>query len=267
MPGPVFKNGNGAHAGFIQWDDSAKKPTRPEDDMQGSAIRGNSEPASDADIVRLICSGDRRAFELLMRRHNRRLYRTARSILRDDAEAQDALQEAYLLAFRNMAKFRGDASLSTWLTRIVVNSAIARSRKMSRRAEIIDIGGEPDWDRDTVEESMQAEASQQPEQTVERAELRHLIEKRIDALPQAFRTVFMLRAVEEMSVEDTAACLGIPEATVRTRYFRARGLLRESLAREMDQAVDGAFSFDGTRCDRIVSGVLARLDDAPACPG
>ncbi|MFL6718162.1 MAG: RNA polymerase sigma factor [Burkholderiaceae bacterium] len=235
--------------------------------MPGSVLKHNSEPVSDADIVRRIADGDRHAFELLMRRHNRPLYRTARSILRDDVEAQDALQEAYLLAFRNIGKFRGESSLATWLTRIVVNSAIARSRKMSRRAQIIEIGVEPDWDEETAETPMHSQASHQPEQSAERAELRRIIEQRIDDLPEAFRTVFMLRAIEEMSVEDIAASLGIPEATVRTRYFRAKGLLRESLARELDYALEGTFSFDGARCDRIVAGVLAMLDDAPTEPG
>jgi RNA polymerase sigma-70 factor (ECF subfamily) len=106
------------------------------------------------------------------------------------------------------------------------------------------------------------EATEQPEQAMERKEMRRLIETKIDDLPESFRTVFMLRAVEEMSVEDTAACLGIPEATVRTRYFRAKGLLRESLSREIDFALEDAFSFDGARCDRIVAGVLARLGGA-----
>ena len=114
---------------------------------------------------------------------------------------------------------------------------------------------------------MDCQASQQPEQSAQRAELRRIIEKKIDDLPEAFRTVFMLRAVEEMSVEDVAASLGIPEATVRTRYFRAKGLLRESLARELDYALEGAFSFDGARCDRIVAGVLARLDEVRPKPG
>jgi RNA polymerase sigma-70 factor (ECF subfamily) len=235
--------------------------------MPGSVLNQKSEPVSDADIVRGIAAGDRHAFELLMRRHNRPLYRTARSILRDDAEAQDALQEAYLLAFRNIGKFRGESSLSTWLTRIVVNSAIGRSRKMSRRAEIIEIGAEPDWEKDAAGQAMHGQSSQQPEQSAQRAELRRIIEKRIDDLPEAFRTVFMLRAIEEMPVEEVAASLGIAEATVRTRYFRAKGLLRESLARELDYALEGAFSFDGVRCDRIVAGVLARLNHVPTEPG
>ena len=192
---------------------------------------------------------DLAAFEQLMRRHNRALYRTARSIVRDDAEAEDVLQEAYLLAFRGMDSFRGESSIATWLTRIVINEAIARSRKKGRLAEIIELDGE----------TMMDEHNERPEQALLRSEARRLIEQKIDGLPAAFRTVFVLRALEEMTVEEIAACLEIPEATVRTRYFRARGLLREALSRELDVALEDAFAFDGARCDRIVASVLARL--------
>jgi RNA polymerase sigma-70 factor, ECF subfamily len=188
-------------------------------------------------------------FEQLMRRHNRALYRTARSIVKDDAEAEDVLQEAYLLAFRAMENFRGESSIGTWLTRIVINQAIARSRKRSRMADIIQLDGEAAMD----------EHHEQPEQALLRSQARRLIERKIDGLPDAFRTVFVLRALEEMTVEETAACLDIPQATVRTRYFRARGLLREALSRELDVALEDAFAFDGARCDRIVANVLERL--------
>jgi RNA polymerase sigma-70 factor (ECF subfamily) len=227
--------------------------------MADSAVRKDASGLADADILARIAAGDMAAFELLMRRYNRPLYRAARSIVRDDADAEDVLQEAYLLIFRNLGKFRGEASLSTWLTRIVVNEAIARSRKNGRTAEIIRFGSDPEADELPAEAVMSHQESEQPEQAAERSQVRRLIEKRIDALPEAFRVVFVLRALEEMTVEETAACLDIPDATVRTRYFRAKGLLRESLARDLDVALDGAFSFDGARCDRIVAGVLARL--------
>jgi RNA polymerase sigma-70 factor, ECF subfamily len=214
----------------------------------------------DQELVRLITTGDHRAFECLTRRYNRVLFRTARSIVKEDAEAEDVLQESYLQAYRAFDKFRGESSLSTWLTRIVVNEAIARLRKTRRRAEVIQLVDEPLLDQNAVENPMSDTPMEQPEQAAMRAEARRLIEKKIDALPDAFRTVFVLRAVEEMSVEETAACLGIPEATVRTRFFRAKGLLREALAREYDAAIESAFSFDGERCDRIVANVLARLD-------
>lgn len=220
--------------------------------MLSNAIRAVDSSTTDADIVRLVADGDERAFVALMRRHNRALYRTARSIVKDDAEAEDVLQEAYLLAFRAMKNFRGDAKLSTWLTRIVVNEALARVRKTNRRGEVIVLNGDAEAD-------MQEAASGQPDCAAERAEARRLLERNIDRLPDAFRSVFVLRALEEMSVEETAACLGIPEATVRTRFFRARGLLREAMSREIDGAYEDAFSFDGERCDRIVAGVLDRV--------
>ena len=209
---------------------------------------------SDNDISRRIAAGDTAAFELMMRRHNRALYRTARSILKDDAEAEDA----YLLAYRNMDKYRGESSLATWLTRIVVNEAIARSRKSNRRAEIIQLVGD-DESFDATEPDMHDASNEQPERAAMRADARRLLEQKIDELPAAFRTVFVLRALEEMTVEETASCLSIPEATVRTRFFRARSMLRESLSREFDFALEGAFGFDGERCDRIVARTLARL--------
>lgn len=218
----------------------------------------------DAEIARRVAAGDGDAFHFLMRRYNQTLYRAARSILKDDAEAEDAVQEAYLLAYRAMSRFRGDAKLSTWLVRIVVNEAIARSRKRSRRAEVIRLDGETESGSEAVEVTMNETPSEQPEQSVLRAETRRLLEKKIDELPDAFRTVFVLRALEEMTVEEAAVALDIPEATVRTRFFRARGLLREALAREIDFAFEDAFAFAGGRCDRIVAGVLARLKDLQA---
>ena len=229
--------------------------------MQAVPAKSAAKHLSDTELVQGIAAGDQGAFELLMRRYNRPLYRTARSILKDDSEAEDVLQEAYLLAYKGIAKFRGESSLATWLTRIVVNEAIARSRKTNRRAEIIQLGAEPDQDNRVAEAHMDQAGIEQPEHAALRAEARRLIEKKIDALPNAFRTVFMLRALEEMTVEETAACLNIPEATVRTRYFRAKSLLREALSREIDFAFEEAFSFDGARCDRIVVGVLARLNN------
>jgi RNA polymerase sigma-70 factor (ECF subfamily) len=215
---------------------------------------------SDAELARRIASHDQNAFVLLMRRHNQLLYRTARSILRDDAEAEDALQDAYLQAYRAIDQFRGDAKLATWLTRIVINESIARSRKTARRAEVMQLhlGAEPaDY---PTEATMEPGASESPESGAMRAETRKLLEESIDALPDVFRTVFVLRALEEMSGEEVAACLDIPEATVRSRFFRARSMLRAALEQDVDLAFEQAFSFDGARCDRIVAGVLARLN-------
>jgi RNA polymerase sigma-70 factor (ECF subfamily) len=201
-----------------------------------------------------ICA-EHQAFAQLMRRHNQRLFRTARAILRDDAEAEDALQEAYLQAYRALPGFRGDAQISTWLVRIVANEALTRLRRRQRGAQVFALAPDEHFVESLVDESNAA----QPERGAERAQSLRLIESKIDALPDAFRTVFVLRAMEELTVEEAAAALAIPPATVRTRYFRARALLREALARELDLALEDAFTFAGARCDRIVAGVLARL--------
>jgi RNA polymerase sigma-70 factor (ECF subfamily) len=210
----------------------------------------------DDELAARVAAREEAAFRLLMRRYNQKLFRTARAILRDDAEAEDALQEAYLQAFRSIGGFRNDAKLSTWLVRIVVNVALARLRKLRRGAEVIPIETGPEGD---CCDQVVDEAAQQPERETLRSEARRIIESKIDELPGAFRTVFMLREVEEMTVEEAAQALGIPEATVRTRHFRAKALLRASLAAEIDVAIEGAFAFLGERCDRIVEGVMARL--------
>jgi RNA polymerase sigma-70 factor (ECF subfamily) len=162
--------------------------------------------------------------------------------------------------------FRGDSSLATWLTRIVMNAALMRRRKSGRMAEVIELGAEPAMDEmAAVRDPAGSGQPEQPEQAALRSQARGLIEAKIDGLPEVFRTVFILRAVEELSVEETGRVLEIPEATVRSRYFRARGMLREALARELDFALDDAFGFDGERCNRIVANVMARLrerDDA-----
>ena len=221
-----------------------------------------AEVPTDAALVERIVRGDAHAFETVMRRYNRRLYRLARATLRDDGEAEDALQDAYLQAYRSMHQFRGDAALPTWLSRLVLNACFARLRRNQRRAARVPTlaPGTP-LDLDTMID----DHSEGPAEAALRAELRELLERRIDALPEEFRTVFMLRSVEEMSVEETAQCLGIPEATVRSRHFRARTLLRESLAREIDDAQRDVFTFGGAHCDRVVSAVLAAIrTDGPA---
>jgi len=222
----------------------------------------------DLDLARRIGERDERAFEAVMRAHNRMLFRLARSILKDDAEAEDALQEAYLAGYRNIATFRGGARLSTWLARIVINEAYGRLRKRPRMASVVPL--EPAaWSGDhggsRLEEGIMAdETVERPEAAAMRTQVRRMLERRIDELPEQFRTVFVLREVEELSVEETAACLDLPPATVRTRAFRARALLRDSLSREIDAATVDAFGFAGERCDRIVANVLraARVFDA-----
>jgi RNA polymerase sigma-70 factor (ECF subfamily) len=225
-------------------------------------------PPDDQDLVRRIVRRDEAAFETLMRRHNGALYRVARSILGNDADAEDALQEAYIAVYLHVASFRGDAKVLTWLTRIVVNEALARRRSHLRDRSVVPFGERRETSSGEDLDAL-VSALESPESATIRADMRRLLERRIDALPVAYRTVFMLREVGELSAEETAACLSIPEATVRTRHFRARGLLRESLARDLDLATGDVYSFGGERCSRLISRVLARcrslgLDPRPA---
>jgi RNA polymerase sigma-70 factor, ECF subfamily len=222
--------------------------------------------ADDPELVRRIAKHDEAAFETVMRRHNGALYRLARAILKNTADAEDVLQESYLSAYCHIADFRAEAKLSTWLTRIVVNQALAR-RRSRRRSRIVVPFSQLHADERIYPEPVGADDSaESPEQSTSRAEISSLLERKIEGLPLAFRTVFMLREVDELSSAETAECLSITEATVRSRLFRARGLLRESLARELDMATGDVFHFGGEHCDRIVAGVLARLRGA-AKPG
>ena len=195
------------------------------------------------------------AFEAVMRQHNGRLFRVARAILKDDAEAEDALQDAYLEAYRHLGEFRGDAQLSTWLTRIVVNQSLMRLRRQKRERVVVPFDGPEEREEVDVAD----ENAELPSSAAMRAEVRRVLERRIDELPVAFRTVFVMREVEDMTVDETAECLGIPPATVRTRLFRARSLLRTALARDVDSATVDVFGFAGARCDRIVAAVLSRI--------
>jgi RNA polymerase sigma-70 factor (ECF subfamily) len=234
-----------------------------QEEMKGTM---SPEPAAklaaldDPELAARVAREDHGAFEALMRRYNSRLFRVARAILRDDAEAEDALQDAYLDAYRHIGEFRGGSRLGTWLTRIVINHALMRLRRRRRDRVVVpfekrgpDEPG-PDW----TEAFVADEETESPSALLLRDETRRLLERRIDDLPVAFRTVFVMREIEDMTVQETADCLGIPTATVRTRLFRARALLREALARDLDAATAGVFAFAGDRCDRIVAGVLAR---------
>src|SRR5688572_29840240 len=224
--------------------------------MTTKTLRRTVEHLTDTELIEAVREGDLRALETLMRRHNRTLYRTARAILGDDAEAEDAVQEAYLRAYRGLASFRGEAKLSTWLVRIAANEALMRRRRRARTAAVVplDAAAVPSEEWSTVMSDRPG-----PEHDAARAEMRTIIEARIDSLPEGYRAVFVLRALEELTVEETAAVLEIPEATVRTRFFRARALLRESLARDIDRSLEDAFGFAGARCDRIVANVLKRI--------
>ncbi len=200
------------------------------------------ELGSDEAIVQRVLSGERALYEILVRRHNQRLYRAARAILRNESEVEDVMQEAYVQAFAHLAQFRAEARFSTWLTRIAVHEALARKRRAQRQTE--------------VEEPVVVIT---PEQQAGSRELAKLLERAIDTLPDNFREVLMLRTVEDMSVADTAAVLDIPEDTVKTRLFRARNLLREAIAERALNSAPEAFEFHAPRCNRIVDTVMDRI--------
>jgi RNA polymerase sigma-70 factor (ECF subfamily) len=219
----------------------------------------------DQALLQRAAQGDLAAFDQMMRRYNQRLYRAARAVLHDDMEAEDAVQEAWWKAYVHLRDFRGQAQPATWLTRIAVNEALMIARRHRSRAARIQLtdSGHLAGDLMNPDDSAPAmPASDQPDQLTWRAELRGLIERQIDALPEKYRSVFMLRGVEEMSSAEVADVLGIPEITVRVRYMRARQMLQNSLQGSIDQHIGEAFSFAGARCDRIVAGVHARLRKA-----
>lgn len=217
-----------------------------------------STVSSDREIVSRVLNGDSMSFELIMRRYNRRLYRIARSVLRNDADAEDAVQDAYIHAYRNLSRFEGKGALSAWLSKITVNEALGRLRGAEATAATIS------FDDPEVQEEANFMADRisnfpTPEQSAARGEVRHLLESAVDALPDAYRVVFMLYGVEGMSVAETAVCLDLEAATVKTRYHRARKILQQQLSSLVDSSAGELFSFDGVRCDRIVNGVFRKL--------
>jgi RNA polymerase sigma-70 factor (ECF subfamily) len=205
----------------------------------------------DAEVVERVIAGETGLFEILMRRYNQRLFRVARGIAQADADAEDIVQQGYVSAYTNLAQFGGAASFSTWLTRIVINEALARTRRRIRLAEV-DIE-----EQDDVTPFKAQTAT--PEDQVARRETAVLLETAVDQLPEAYRLVFMMREVEQLSVAETAACLGLSEENVKVRLHRAKAMLREALYAQMERASSDAFPFMGARCDRIVAAVLAKI--------
>ena len=203
---------------------------------------------TDEQVIARVRSGEVQLFELLMRRHNERIYRAVRSILRDEAEAEDAMQAAYLHAFAHLAEFEERAAFATWLTRIAVHQALAQRRHALRSVP-----------EDEAVMNKLVSAGRSPEESTLDQEHHRLLVSAIDALPEHFRTVFMLRQVQELSVEETARSLDLKEQTVKTRLHRARVLLRRTLLQQLEPSVSGLLAFEAPRCDRVVSAVLSRL--------
>jgi RNA polymerase sigma-70 factor (ECF subfamily) len=236
---------------------------RPETPARRAPIPADSRFSSavdDAVLVDRVRAGDLAAFELIMRRHNQRLYRLARGILRNAAEAEDAVQEAYVRAFEKLGDFIGPAGFPAWLGQIVVNEALGRLRKQGRVISLEDYAGESEGRRASQNHAAAMRSPDpDPERLAASGELRRLIERAVDALPEDFRTIFILRAVEGLSIAETAEYLAIRPETVKTRFHRARKQIQESLGDQLDALMPSVFGFAGDRCDRIVHGVLQRL--------
>jgi RNA polymerase sigma-70 factor (ECF subfamily) len=228
------------------------------------------EALPDGRLVGLVLDGDGAAFEALMRRYNRRLFRIVRAILRDDAAAEDVVQEAYVRAYLRLGQLSDPAAFGGWLARIAANEALewarqgrARYGAPTRRAAV---AVSEETVQDYAEQMLMAGLVQDvrtPEEMAAAGEIRRLLERAIDALPDGFRAVFVLRAVEQLSTEETAACLGLRPMTVKTRYFRAKMLLRKALHRHAMTQAPAAFPFAGARCDRTVAAVLRRISMLP----
>jgi len=224
---------------------------------QIDSARLDLDRLDDSTLVRLARQRNAGAYRAIMQRHNRRLYRTARGILRNDSEAEDVVQETYCRAFTRLDEFRGDASLATWLTRIAFNEALGRLRRQRPTVELTMLDEMPTDETRII--PFPAMHNSDPERGASQREIRLLIERAIDALPEAFRIVFVMRVVEDVSIEETAALLSLKPATVKTRLHRARGLLREALDQELASTLTDAFPFAGHRCARINDAVLRRL--------
>jgi RNA polymerase sigma-70 factor (ECF subfamily) len=212
----------------------------------------------EAALLELARAGDGEAFRVIMQRGNQRLFRIARSVVRDDGEAEDVLQEAYAKAFAALGGFRGEAGVISWLTRIVLNEARTRLRRRRPTVELDALEAAQERGGQVIPFPAASDAPG-PEADAARAQIRRLIERAVDDLPAGFRTVFILRDVEDCSIEETAAQLDLNPQTVKTRLHRARRLLRRALDAELATAMGEAFPFLGARCERITAAVLRRL--------
>ena len=218
--------------------------------MDAQARAGSPQDlVSDEELVSRIVAGDVSLFELLMRRHNQRVYRTVRAVLGTDDDAEDVMQQAYLNAYSHLRQFAGDARFTTWLTRIAVNEALARRRRGSRFVQ---------GDEEMTLRLADAQTPD-PEQQAATSELRTVMEREVASLSDAFRTVFVMREIEGLSTAETAEVLGISEDLVKTRLHRARATLRESLYRAAGITIDTLFTFGNARCDRVVANVMERI--------
>jgi RNA polymerase sigma-70 factor (ECF subfamily) len=219
----------------------------------GTLEKARLEGWTDEEVVERVKAGDTALYEIIMRRYNQRIYRVARAILRDDAEAEDVMQDAYVRAYQHLHQFAGRAPFAAWLTRIAVHEALGRLRLRDRNQQLEDTEQEGRPNMNMVETSLD------PEQCASRAELGHLLEEAVLGLPAQYRTVVTLRDIEELSTSETAAALDLTEQNVKVRLHRGRAMVRGWLFARVGPEAKNAFPFMGVRCDRVVHRVFARL--------
>jgi len=222
-----------------------------------STDRDTWDALSDDEVVRHVREGDTALYEILVRRYNQRLYRVARCILRDDAEAEDVMQDAYVRAYEHLGEFAGAAKFSTWLTRIAIHEALARVRKRARTQEL-----EPIPASNLYMTARSPVTTENPERQAYDRELKVLLERAIDSLQEDYRSVFVMRIVEGLTIAETAACLDLTIETVKTRLHRGRALLRRHLQRRAGIVAPDVFPFHLSRCDRVVEAVFQRIHGA-----
>lgn len=224
-------------------------------DPQGTGTAAAASAGlSDAEVVRRVLGGEPALFEILMRRHNQRVFRAIRSVLRGDQDSEDAMQQAWLNAYSHLGQFQGASAFSTWMTRIALNEALVRVGRSPRQAQLDEV---------TEEDEAMHSKTQDPEGRAVDQELGRMMEEAVDGLSDGHRSVFMLREIEGMSTEDAALVLGISAAAVKVRLHRARHALRDRLSTRLGSAAEGAFVFLGWRCDRVVASVMGRILGAP----
>ncbi|RVD19567.1 RNA polymerase sigma factor [Mesorhizobium sp. M4B.F.Ca.ET.017.02.2.1] len=217
-----------------------------------AAVAAPETASGDMALVRRALAREADAFRLIIKTHNQRLYRIARGVVRNDAEAEDIVQEAYVRAFASLAAFRGDALLSTWLSRIVINEALGRLRKRKRTVAMPE-------NPDAQIIRFPLNASDDPERTMAQRQILALVERATDSLPDVYRSVFIARVIEGFSMDETADLLGVKPETVKTRLHRARALVRKALDDEIGPVLLDAFPFAGRRCERLTEAVMKRL--------
>jgi RNA polymerase sigma-70 factor, ECF subfamily len=224
---------------------------------QNRAKQAISAASDDVELVQRALASDAAAFRAIMQKHNRRLYRIARGVLRNNTDAEDAVQDGYVSAFTQLASYRGDSTLATWLSRIIMNEALGRLR---RKRPTVDLSAlESGRSEAKIIQFPLSTPNDDPERTMAQRQILQLVEQATDDLPEAFRLVFVARVIEGMSVEETSELLGVKPETVKTRLHRARQLVRDQLDKQIGPVLMDAFPFAGRRCERVTEAVIKRL--------